>query len=39
MCNRILYFVHTLATAIDLKTNIVHPFGKEIRFINETVVR
>ena len=35
MCNRILWFVHTLATAIDLKTNIVHPFGKEIRSFSD----
>ena len=31
MCNRIVWFVHTLATAIDLEANIVHPFGREIR--------
>ena len=35
MCNRIVWFVQTLATAIDLKTNIVHPFGREIRSFSD----
>ncbi len=35
MCNRILWFAHALATAIDLKTNIIHPFGREIRSFSD----
>lgn len=35
MCNRILWFAHALATAIDLKANILHPFGKEIRSFSD----
>ena len=35
MCNRILWFVHTLATAMDLKTDIIHPFGREIRSFSD----
>ena len=35
MCNRIVWFVRALATAIDLKTDIVHPFGREIRSFSD----
>ena len=35
MCNRIFWFVHALATAIELKTDIVHPFGREIRSFSD----